>query len=151
MTFKLNKRTMLAIEAVLDVAFHARPDPVQAREITKRQKIPSRYLEQVMQQLVHTNILKGVRGPRGGYILGQERRKITLGDIIRVVETVDLDMEPEKLMGSELGIQVVAPVWHELNEVIYEHLSKITLEDLCVKAELVGIGRSVQNIGEYTI
>ena len=123
---KLTKRTMLAMEAVLDVAHHARPNPVQAREITKRQKIPERYLEQVMQQLVHTGILKGVRGPRGGYVLAQERRKITLGDIIRVVEQSAAETEQEDLVSSELGQRVIQPVWLEMEDKMLEYFSKIT-------------------------
>ena len=46
----LSRKSLLALEAVVDVALHARPDPVQAREITKRQGVPQRYLEQVMQR-----------------------------------------------------------------------------------------------------
>ena len=63
---KLSRKTQLALEAVIDIAFNARPEPVQAKEITSRQGVPQRYLEQVMQQLVRAGILKGVRGPRGG-------------------------------------------------------------------------------------
>ena len=54
---RLSRKTMLALEAVLDVAYNARPDPVQAKDITARQGIPQRYLEQVMQQLVHRGVL----------------------------------------------------------------------------------------------
>ncbi len=46
---RLSRKTMLALEAVLDVAYNARPDPVQSKDITARQGIPQRYLEQVMQ------------------------------------------------------------------------------------------------------
>ena len=49
---KLTRKTLLAIEAVVDIAYNARPDPVQARDVTERQGIPQRYLEQVMQALV---------------------------------------------------------------------------------------------------
>ncbi len=59
---KLSRKTLLALEAVIDIAFNARPEPVQAKEITARQGVPQRYLEQVMQQLVRAGILKGVRG-----------------------------------------------------------------------------------------
>ncbi|MEO0764104.1 MAG: Rrf2 family transcriptional regulator, partial [Pseudomonadota bacterium] len=83
---RLSRKTMLALEAVLDVAYNARPDPVQSKDITRRQGIPNRYLEHVMQSFVHHGILKGVRGPKGGYILARERRRITVGDIVRVVE-----------------------------------------------------------------
>ncbi len=56
---KLSRKTLLALEAVIDIAFNARPEPVQAKEITARQGVPQRYLEQVMQQLVRAGILKG--------------------------------------------------------------------------------------------
>ena len=59
---RLSRKSLLALEAVLDVALHARPDPVQARDITARQGVPQRYLEQVMQALVRAGILRGVRG-----------------------------------------------------------------------------------------
>ncbi|MEO0995777.1 MAG: Rrf2 family transcriptional regulator, partial [Pseudomonadota bacterium] len=94
---RLSRKTLLALEAVLDVAYNARPDPVQSKDITKRQGIPQRYLEQVMQSLVHKNILKGVRGPRGGYILARERRKITVADVVRVVDQLDADADTDPI------------------------------------------------------
>ena len=83
---RLSKKTMFAIEAVLDVAFHVGEHPVRSGDITERQRIPKRYLEQVLQQLVRCNVLRGVRGPRGGYRLARERRRVTLGEVIRVLE-----------------------------------------------------------------
>ena len=77
--FRLPKKMLFAIEAVLDIAYNAVDTPVQSAEITKRQGIPRRYLEQVLQQLVRVDILTGVRGPRGGYRLARERRRITIG------------------------------------------------------------------------
>jgi Rrf2 family iron-sulfur cluster assembly transcriptional regulator len=91
---KLSRKTLLALEAVIDIAFNARPEPVQAKEITARQGVPQRYLEQVMQQLVRAGVLKGVRGPRGGYRLAKERRRISVGDVVRVAESID-DEEAE--------------------------------------------------------
>ena len=76
------RKLMYALEAVVDIAHNARPDPVQSKAVTRRQGIPHRYLEQVMQHLVHTGILKGVRGPKGGYTLARERRRITVGEVI---------------------------------------------------------------------
>ena len=85
----LSRKSLLALEAVVDVALHARPDPVQAREITKRQGVPQRYLEQVMQALVRANILRGVRGPRGGSRLARERRRISVKEVITVIEALE--------------------------------------------------------------
>jgi len=54
---RLSKKTMFAIEAVLDVAFHVGEHPVRSGDITERQRIPKRYLEQVLQHLVRAGIL----------------------------------------------------------------------------------------------
>jgi len=86
---RLPKKLLFAVEAVLDIAYNAGTQPVQSKEITARQGIPRRYLEQVLQKLVRAGILSGVRGPRGGYLLARERRRITLGDITRVISTPD--------------------------------------------------------------
>src|SRR5476649_2577374 len=79
----LPRRSLLAIAAVVDVALHARPSPVAAKSLAARHKLPPRHLETLLQGLVHANILKGVRGPRGGYELARERRKISAGEIVR--------------------------------------------------------------------
>jgi len=113
--YLLSKKTSLALEAVLDVAFNARPKPVQSKDITERQGIQSRYLEQVLQFLVKNGILKGVRGPKGGYTLARERRRMTLGDVLRVIE--DLENEDDKMdSNSELGEKVIQPIWAEFHE-----------------------------------
>ncbi len=69
--------------------------------------MPQRYLEHVMQQLVRAGILKDVRGPRGGYRLAKERRRVTVGDVVRVAESLeDEDNEPID-PHSALGIRIV--------------------------------------------
>jgi Rrf2 family protein len=126
----LPKKMLYALEAVVDIAFNARPDPVQSKEITQRQGIPQRYLEQVMQQLVHAGILKGVRGPRGGYRLARERRRITAGDIVRVISEADMDDGPQ-IFSSEIGQKVVGPLWRGAQDALLRQLDRVTLEDLC--------------------
>ena len=79
----LPRRALLAIAAVVDVAIHARPTPVAAKALAARHELPPRHLETLLQQLVRAKILKGVRGPRGGYELARERRRISVGDIVR--------------------------------------------------------------------
>lgn len=129
----LPKKMLYALEAVVDIAFNARPDPVQSKEITKRQGIPLRYLEQVMQQLVHGGILKGVRGPRGGYRLARERRRITAGDVIRVISAAEAEEEAQ-IFTSEIGQNVVGPLWNEAQACLLSELDSVTLEDLCQRA-----------------
>ncbi len=131
---------LFAIEAVLDIAFHAGSEAVQSREITRRQGIPRRYLEQALQQLVRQDILIGVRGPRGGYRLARERRRISVGDIVHVVRNMEMPEDPiDKPAGSPLGRDVVRPLWSELQEAIMDRLDSVTIDDLCIRADEAGI------------
>ena len=148
---RLSRKTMLALEAVLDVAYNARPDPVQSKDITRRQGIPQRYLEQVMQQLVHSGILKGVRGPRGGYTLARERRKITVGDIVRVVDQIDAEGDSDPVSRAELGEKVIAPLWEETRDVVLARLDAITMQDLCDRARELGVAHGVKDTPDFTI
>ncbi|MEO1533557.1 MAG: Rrf2 family transcriptional regulator [Pseudomonadota bacterium] len=136
---RLSRKTMLALEAVLDVAYNARPDPVQSKDITSRQGIPQRYLEHVMQQFVHHGILKGVRGPKGGYTLARERRRITVGDVVRVVDAMDEASDSEPLSAAPLGEKIIHPLWTETRDAVLERLDGIKIEDLCTRARMLGI------------
>ena len=80
----LSRRSVLAIAAVVDVALHSRVAPVAAKVLAARHKLPSRHLETLLQGLVHAKILKGVRGPMGGYELARDRQSITVGEIVRI-------------------------------------------------------------------
>lgn len=132
--FRLTKKMRFALEAVVDIAYNSRPEPVQSRDITRRQGIPQRYLEQVMQQLVHANILKGLRGPRGGYTLARERRRITVGEIVRVVGEMDGADADEPEASSTLGTRVIGPLWDKVHDEMMARLNAITVEDLCRSA-----------------
>lgn len=147
---KCSRRTLHALEAVVDIAFHARPDPVQSKDIATRQGVPQRYLEQVMQHLVRNGILKGVRGPRGGYTLARERRRITVGEVVRVVSELDADGEEPTSAGSELGRRTVQPLWDECQATIMARIDHVTLEDLCNRAGTVGIKQGSET-ADFTI
>src|SRR5690349_24977195 len=104
---RLSKKLLFAIEAVLDIAYNAGTLPVQSSEITRRQGIPRRYLEQVLQQLVRAGVLSGVRRPRGGYRLARELRRISVRDIVRVVRSLESREDPiEGHGGAPLGAQL---------------------------------------------
>lgn len=138
--FRLTKKMIYALEAVVDVAYNGRTGPVQSRDITRRQEIPQRYLEQVMQQLVRAGILRGVRGPKGGYNLARERRRVTVGEIVQVVNSMDSKKDDaDALSHSPLGIKVINPLIEDLNETIMERLNNITLQDLCQQATSKGV------------
>jgi Rrf2 family protein len=151
MMLRLSRKTLLALEAVIDIAFNARPEPVQAKEITARQGVPQRYLEQVMQQLVRAGILKGVRGPRGGYRLARERRRISVGDVVRVAESIE-DAEEEKIRPrSDLGLRIVAPLIQTLQDDVMTRLDSVTIEDLCQRARSQGVDGGQGVSADFTI
>ena len=149
---RLSKKLLFAIEAVLDIAYNAGPLPVQSSEITRRQGIPRRYLELVLQQLVRAGVLSGVRGPRGGYRLARERRRITVGEIVRVVRSLESAEDAiEEEAGAELGRRVVRPLWAELREEMMRRLDNVTIEDLCLRAHKAGVAGEYAARFDYTI
>jgi Rrf2 family protein len=148
---KLSRKTLLALEAVIDIAFNARPEPVQAKEITARQGVPQRYLEQVMQQLVRAGILKGVRGPRGGYRLAKERRRISVGDVVRVAESIEDEENETVEPRSDLGTRIVSPLIQSLQDEVMQRLDAISIEDLCQKARTQGVDCGGRSTADFTI
>src|SRR5262245_30633426 len=105
----LSRKGLLAIAAVIDIALHGRGRPVSAKALAVRHALPARHLEPVLQALVREGILKGIRGPRGGYELARERRRITADDILRAAGTVDEVNREITRRGSPLLRQVVIP------------------------------------------
>ena len=85
----VSRKGILAIAAVIDVAIHARGRPVSAKALAARHKLPPRHLEPVLQALVRDGILKGVRGPHGGYELAREHKRITAEDILRAAGSAE--------------------------------------------------------------
>jgi len=149
---RLSKKLLFAIEAVLDIAYNGGALPVQSSEVTKRHGIPRRYLEQVLQRLVRAGVLAGVRGPRGGYRLARERRRITVGEIVRVVRSLDGAEDPlTEEAGAELGKRVVRPLWLELQDELMKRLDTITIEDLCLRAHQAGIAGEYASKLDFTI
>lgn len=146
---QLSRKSLMALEAVLDVAIHARPDPVQARDITERQGVPQRYLEQIMQALVRAGILRGVRGPRGGYRLARERRRISVMEIFETIEALDGDtmLAPSS---SRLSCEVVAPFHARLQTALAETIGDTTIADLCA-ASTHETARPDEAAGDFTI
>jgi Rrf2 family protein len=145
-------RTLLcAYEAVVDIAMRAGSSPVQSADLTERQGVPRRYLEQVLQRLVRAKILVGVRGPRGGYRLARERRRITLGEITRVLADID-DGEGgiDFPVNSSMAQQVIVPLWEKMHEAILNELDEITIEDLCEQARSSG-AISGNHVAEHAV
>ena len=130
----LPRKGILAIAAVIDIALHAHGRPVAAKALAGRHRLPPRHLEPVLQALVRHGILKGVRGPRGGYELAREQRRISADDILRAAGTVE-DAGEAPLNGSALLTQVVVPALAQAEQSFAAALARISVEDLVRSAE----------------
>lgn len=154
----LPHRSLLAVAAVVDIAYHARPTPIAAKTLAARHGLPPRHLETLLQVLVRTGILKGVRGPRGGYELARERRRITIADIVRAAlgeaEEGDGRFPPEAREGdraSPLVTDVVQPMISSASESFLARLDEINVEDLCREAERRSVFGDARPSYDFTI
>src|SRR5438270_166570 len=75
---RLTSKTAYGVQALYDMAFHGGGRPVQAREVSSRQGIPLRYLEQILQELRRAGLVEGKRGPGGGYALARPPEELRL-------------------------------------------------------------------------
>jgi Rrf2 family iron-sulfur cluster assembly transcriptional regulator len=130
----LPRKGLLAIAAVIDVALHARGQPVAAKALANRHRLPPRHLEPVLQALVRQGVLKGVRGPRGGYELAREPRRITAQDILRAVGTME-ETGNGAIHKSALMADVVMPALTRAEVVFSGALGHINIEDLVAAAQ----------------
>ena len=128
----LPRKALLAIAAVVDVALNARERPVSARQLAARHNLPARHLEPVLQALVHEGIFYGVRGPRGGYELARERKRISVADILRAAGRVN---EEDDAPGSRIIEQAVLPALAEAERAFVTALSRLSLDDIARRAE----------------
>jgi Rrf2 family protein len=130
----LPRKGLLAIAAVIDVALYARGQPVAAKALAHRHRLPPRHLEPVLQALVRQGVLKGVRGPRGGYELAREPRRITAQDILRAVGTME-ETGNGSAAKSALMADVVMPALTQAEVVFSGALGHINIEDLVAAAQ----------------
>jgi len=132
----LPRPARFALMAALDVALHARGRPVSSKELAARHDLPPRRLETLLQALVRAGILKSVRGPAGGYELARERRRLCVGEIVRVA----LRAEEDEDSSPALLVAVLEPLIAETEEAALARLDDITLEDLYARAISKGFG-----------
>ena len=129
----LSHRSLLALAAVVDVALYARPQPVAAKTLAGRLNLPPRHLETLLQTLVRANILKGVRGPRGGYELARERRRISAAEVVRAV-MIDAANEPTEMQDSRFIELIIGPIVERAAQAYLTELEGVTIDDICQSA-----------------
>jgi Rrf2 family protein len=145
----IGRRARVAVEAVLDIAYHAGGQPVQSREITERQGIGPRALEPVLQKLVKAGVLLAERGKRGGYRLARERRRISVGEIVRLM--AERSGKQASDAGSPLGKSVVRPLLATAERELYERLDRVSFEELCQSARNAGVESLASERLDYAI
>lgn len=148
---KPSRKAWFALVAVLDIACHAGGQPVQSQDINHRQGIPRRYLEKSLQHLVRSGLLQGVRGPRGGYRLALERRRITVGAVLRAVQKMEEEGTHNTLPDSALGQMVVRPLWDDMQDALMKRLEAVSIDDLCLRARREGLFPEAGHGIDFTI
>ena len=129
---KLSTRSRYGTRIVLELARHYGGKPTQVSEIARVQQIPVKYLEQLIRTLKKADLIKSVRGSKGGHQLNEKPEKITVGQIVRLFEgQTDLvkcvSMPQNCARANECRVR---NVWIEATEAMYEKLDAITIEDL---------------------
>ncbi len=146
-----------AVRAVFDVAYHGGGVPTQIKDISRRQKISQRYLEQIFNKLLRAGLLKSRRGPRGGYLLADEPSKITVGDIILaaqgpIVPVACLEHSPLDADACEMALQCVTRhVWGETQTLLIDYFNSVTVADLCALARKQRVARELDHKYMYFI
>ena len=129
---KLSTRSRYGTRILVDLARHNDQGPIQIGEISKRQDISVKYLEQLIRPLKQASMVTSVRGPKGGHMLAKEPEDITLGQIVRLfegqTELVECISNPEQCnMSDDCQVRLA---WKEATRVLYEKLDSTTISDL---------------------
>jgi Rrf2 family protein len=124
----LSRKGAIAVAAVLDIAMNGSDRPVSAKALASRHGLAPRHLEPLLQALVHAGMLRGVRGPKGGYAIAREHCDITAEEIIRVAAATEANQR--SIVRSPLLINVILPVIAQADQAYAETLLRFNLDDL---------------------
>jgi Rrf2 family protein len=129
---KLSTRSRYGARILVDLARHCGQRPVQIGEISRRQEISVKYLEQLIRPLKQADLVTSVRGPKGGHLLAKKPQEITLGQIVRLFEgksdLVECVSHPEKCaMSDDCQVRLA---WKDATQMLYEKLDSTTIADL---------------------
>ncbi len=127
----LCQKYLESLEVVLYIALNSAPNPVSSKDICAYLGVAGRHLETVMQELVHSGILKGSKGPKGGYSLAKEKRRISALDIYEAV----IMRDNSRLKEVKIKQKAVGSLNKTVTDLAFRRLEKITLEDLCNQAK----------------
>lgn len=128
---KISTKGRYALRVMIDLAINNKGEYISIKEISERQEISNKYLEQIISKLNKAGYLKAARGNNGGYMLTRLPKDYTIGDILRVTEG---NLEPIKCISENCCNKKAEcksySFWKELDNVIETFVDSKTLEDL---------------------
>lgn len=134
---KLSTRSRYGTRMMLDLAKHYDKGPIQMGEIAKNQNISVKYLEQLIIPLKKANLIKSHRGPKGGHILAVPPDKITMGEVVNILEGgIDLTgcIEDPKTCDRSIDC-LTRNLWREATDAMNEKLYSVTLADMIERGQ----------------
>ncbi|HPX61763.1 MAG TPA: RrF2 family transcriptional regulator [Deltaproteobacteria bacterium] len=146
---RLTTKSRYGLRAMFDIAYQCGSFPAQIQDISRRQQISPRYLEQIFQHLKQAGILKSKRGPQGGYCLARKPSQITLLEIINATEQ-DIKMVDCVTSGQggspkeECSLKsrcVTQTIWEEAGNLLNSYFGSLTLQHLCERGQALGIAK----------
>ncbi len=139
---KLSTKGRYAVTAVMAVALGDASKPVTLAQISEEQGISISYLEQIFARLRQHDLVKGTRGPGGGYCLSRSADGIRISDIVTAVEDQERVQRPVGNGQSNKRNEQINAMWNDLSASIHECLSQISIAQL-LKRNQENIGVSV--------
>jgi Rrf2 family iron-sulfur cluster assembly transcriptional regulator len=132
---RLSTKSRYAVTAMLDLALNGSQGPVTLADISENQNISLSYLEQLFAALRAKGLVRGVRGPGGGYYLGRDASEISIADIICAVdEWVEYTRSKAPHMAPESSC-TTRGLWEDLSQQIFDFVANISLRDLVLRGE----------------
>jgi Rrf2 family transcriptional regulator, cysteine metabolism repressor len=131
---RLSTKGEYASRAMLELALRFADGPQHIRDISAAQDIPGRFLEQILLQLKRAGYLRSRKGPRGGYLLSRPPERISVAEVIRVMDGPLAPIDCVSVTAHELCPKeescVLKGLWKETRDAIAEILERTTLADL---------------------
>ena len=135
---QISTRGRYSLRALVDVALHTDEGLVSRRAIAERQAISPDYTAQLFRQLRVAGLVRGVKGPGGGYLLARDAAEISAGDVIRAVEgpiaVAQCALPDEVPPCGRVDRCATHLLWKRLSETMTELLDSVSLQDLCDEA-----------------
>ena len=134
---KLTTKGRYAVMAMADLATYGSENPVSLSEIALRQNISLAYLEQIFIKLKNKNLVRSVRGAKGGYVLQNSPDEIKISNIISAVDeevkTLNCKKESKKGCNNKSTKCITHNLWDQLDQHINNFFEKVKLQDLVRK------------------